>query len=294
MTALNSLRSYAALAKSRTLEAFSYTWLAVVGALITTRGSPQIVPTVLAALTAFTISLCVYIYNDITDMEMDKLNPTKSSRPLPSGRATKEQAKKFVCLAGITGLVLSFFVNFEAFLLCAFWLTWFLAYSTPLLRLKKRLILKESTPALGYFLSTVIGAKATGYITPTVVFSGLLSGLFIFFSLPAFRDTTDIKEDKLHGVRSLATILRWKHRLEMVILAVLAIMTLTPLTYANFGFNAIFPIIVVAMGFLLLRFLFPLASGIEEKKYRSALKVGTVYFFSIQISMILGALPIMF
>ena len=291
MKLFNHPSSIVVLLKSRMLEAISYTWLAAVGALLATHGSPQIVPTILACASAFSIALCVYVYNDITDAEMDELNPTKSRRPLPSKKVTRAEAKNFVYLTGIISLILPLFVNLEISLLCVFWLGWFLVYSLPQIRLKKRLILKESTPAIGYFLSTIVGAKAVGPVSLTVMFGGLMSGLFIFFSLPAFRDTTDIKEDTLYGIKSLATILSWKQRLEMVILFVLGIMTLTPLTYMNLGFNAIFPIITVAMGFILLRFLFPLLRGLEEKKFRMALKFGTSYFFLMQISMILGALP---
>ncbi|MEM2130275.1 MAG: UbiA family prenyltransferase [Candidatus Bathyarchaeia archaeon] len=286
------LNSYIALFKSRFLEAFSYTWLTIVGAMIISHGSPKIAQTLLAATSVFSLVLCVYIYNDYTDKEMDALNPSKSRRPLPSEKATKIEARNFIYMTGFIGLALSLLVNIETSLLCLFWMGLFLAYSKPEIRLKKRMILKESTPAIGYFLATLIGAKANGPITMTVFFSGIVSGVFIFFSLPAFRDTTDIKEDTLHGVKSLASILTWKQRLEMVIIIVLAIMTLTPLTYVNFGFNVIFPIVTVAMGFLLLRFLFPLLKGLEEKKYRTALKIGTSYFFLMQISMILGALPI--
>ncbi len=289
---LGRLNSYIVLLKSRFLEAFSYTWLTMVGAMLVSHGSPHIAQTILAATSVFFLVLCVYIYNDYTDKEMDALNPSKSKRPLPSKKATKIEARNFIYMTGFTGLALSFLVNLETSLLCLFWIGLFLAYSKPEIRLKKRIILKESTPAIGYFLATLVGAKANGSITMTVIFGGIMSGIFIFFSLPAFRDTTDIKEDTLHGVKSLASILTWKQRLEMVILIVLVIMTLTPLTYVNFGFNVIFPIITVAMGFLLLRFLFPLLRGLEEKKYRAALKIGTSYFFLIQISMILGVLPI--
>jgi len=139
-----------------------------------------------------------------------------------------------------------------------------------------------------------MGAVVNGSVGPTIVFAGIFSSLFVFFGVPAFRDTTDIMEDKLFGVKSMATILNWKQRLEMVIFFVLAIMTLTPLTYMNFGFNVIFPIVVVAMGLLALRFLFPLLNHLEEAKYTSALRIMTSYFFLAGISMIIGSLPVLF
>jgi len=288
------VRPYFLLIKSRLLEGLGFVWCILVGSLIASRGFPQILPTALTILTTLAIALCVYMYNDITDTEMDKLNPNKKRRPLPSGQASAREAMNLAYLAGFAGVALALFLRFEILLICLVWLAWFLAYSEPRIRLKKRFLLKESTPPIGLFLSVIMGAIVNGSVSPTIIFVGMFSALFVFFGVPAFRDTTDIMEDRLFGVKSLATILDWKQRLEMVILFVLAIMTLTPLTYVNFGFNVIFPIVVVAMGLLALRFLFPLLDRLEEAKYTSALRLMTSYFFLSSISMVIGSFPVVF
>jgi 4-hydroxybenzoate polyprenyltransferase len=283
------LRSYAALIKSRIPEMIVFVWCVLVGSMIAGQGSIQPLQTLLVALAAFFIGFSVYIYNDIIDSKMDSLNPIKKRRPLPSGKVSEKVARSFVYLASIVGMSLAFIIKLEIALICLVWLVLFLSYSQPQIRLKKKPLLKESTPPMGLFFSVIMGAIVNGAVTITVVFTGIFSALFIFFGLPAFRDTSDIKEDELYGVRSLATILSWKRRLEMVILFILGIMTLTPLTYVNFGFNMIFPIVVVAAGFLALRFLLPLHGHLEERKYGKALKFMTAYFFLSQISMILGS-----
>jgi len=286
--------SYAYLASSRKIEVFGYIWAVSVGSLMASRGFPPAFPTILVILSTLAIALCVYVYNDITDTEMDRLNPIKKERPLPSGKATKQDAIRLVYLTGSLGLALSFFINLGTFLLCTLWLVLFLAYSMSEIRLKRRFLWKEGTVAIGFFLSVLTGALAAGSISTTVVFAAIFFGLFIFSSVPAFRDTTDINEDRLYGVKSLASILRWKQRLELLILFVLATMTLTPLTYANFGFNMILPIVVVAMGFLHLRYLFPLLNRLEEKSFSKATKLELSYFIFIPISMIIGSFPIAF
>ena len=146
-------------------------------------------------------------------------------------------------------------------------------------------------PSVGAFASVLIGALANGLISPTVLFAGLFIFFFMLFNLPAFRDTTDIKEDKMFGVKSLATILSWKQRLEMSILSILVIMTLTPLTYVNFGFNVIFPIVVVAMSLLVLRFIFPLINRLEQTKYERTVKYIASYFYISQIAMVMASIP---
>jgi len=286
-------RPYVLLIKSRAQEAFAYVWCMLLGGLIASRGGLNVNLTALAILAVLLIGLCVYVYNDVIDADMDRLNPKKKRRPLPSGKASKKEAMYLVYLSGFIGLVTALIVKLEIFLICLAWLIFFWAYSTPQIRLKKRTLIKEGTPPIGFFLCVIMGAIINGSISNTVIFAGLFSALFIFFGIPAFRDTTDIKEDRMFGVKSLATILPWKRRLEMAILFVLGIMTLTPLTYMNFGFNVIFPIVVVAMGFLILRYLFPLLNRLERANYEKALKFMTSYYFLAQISMIIASLSIL-
>ena len=291
MTFLAKAKPYFLLVKSRA-EMASYTWFMLVGGFVASRGFIQVFPTILAAISVFLIAICVYIYNDVIDADMDRLNPKKKRRPIPSGKASKKEAMRLVYLTAILGITISMFLKIEVFAICLSWLVLFLTYSHPKIRLKNKTIIKEATPPIGTFLCMIIGALVNGSIPPSVLFAAGLSAGFIFFSLPAFRDSTDVKEDKMFGVKSLATILSWKRRLEMVILCVLAIMTLTPLTYMNFGFNVIFPIIIVAMSLIILRFLFPLTNRLEQINIEKGVKYVASYFFISQIFMVIASLQI--
>jgi len=283
---------YLLLVKSRA-ETLAYAWFTLIGCLLATRGFPQIIPSTLVAVSMALITFSVYFYNDVIDADMDRLNPKRRRRPIHSGKASKKEAMRLVYLTAFSGIVIAMFLNFEIFIICLAWLMLFWAYSYPKIRFKKKAVIKEAVPSIGAFLSVIIGALANGSIPPVVFFAGGFISFFMFFAVPAFRDTTDIEEDKLFGVRSLATILSWKQRLEMAMLCILVIMTLTPLTYMNFGFNVIFPIVVVAMSLLILRFLFPLMNHLEQVKYEKAIKYVTLYFFISQFSMIIASIPIL-
>jgi len=291
---LVKVQPYLLLIKSRIQEAFAYVWCMLLGGLIASRGFLNINLTALAVLAILSTALSVYIYNDRIDAEMDRLNPKKKRRPIPSGKASKKEAMYLVYLSAFIGLVTALLVKLEVFLICLAWLIFFWAYSTPQIRLKKKTLVKESTPPIGLFLCVIIGAIINGSISTTVLFAGAFTSLSAFFLIPAFRDHSDINEDKMFGVKSLATILSWKRRLEMAIVFILAFMTLTPLTYINFGFNVIFPIVVVALGFLVLRFLFPLMNRLEQIKYEKALKYVASFYFLTQFSMIIASMPLLF
>ena len=60
------------------------------------------------------VSSGVYIFNDITDLENDKLHPTKSQRPLPSGKLSVGMAYGASVALWIIGLVTGFFLKPES------------------------------------------------------------------------------------------------------------------------------------------------------------------------------------
>jgi len=64
------------------------------------------------------IALCLvssagYIRNDIKDLESDKLHPTKKFRPIPAGTVSKTQAGIIFIVILISGLVLSFLLDWR-------------------------------------------------------------------------------------------------------------------------------------------------------------------------------------
>lgn len=286
------LRVYPLLVRKRMNKIFPWPWCTAVGLLIASRGFPPLFPAGIAIASMFTIATCVYIYNDVIDLEVDKLNPEKLDRPLPSGEVSVKEAMIVIYISGFFGMALSLFVNLKTFLLCLAFMTLFFAYSHPWIRLKKRFLLKEGTIAVGGILSSVIGGMVVGSISAAVVFWGIFLFIYSFVVLPTFGDFQDIKEDKMNGVKSLAMVWSWKTKIETIILYILIMMTLTPLTYAQLGLNVVFPILVVASCLLFIRFLFPLLSRYEYKPWSRAYKAVHGYWILIQVALILGSIVI--
>jgi len=112
------IRPYILLIKSRVLEGLGFIWCVLIGSFIASRGFLQILPTTLTILATIMIALCVYTYNDITDIEMDKLNQKKKRRPLPSGQVSTKEAMNIVYLTGFIGIALALFLGFEILLIC--------------------------------------------------------------------------------------------------------------------------------------------------------------------------------
>ncbi len=99
-----------------------------------------------------------YIINDLRDIERDKINPTKSHRPIASGKISKTQAYLLIalCLVAGTGFAISLSPAFQVTLLCYFIFT--TSYSFGL---KHQPVIELLIVALGFVLRAIGGAAAT-------------------------------------------------------------------------------------------------------------------------------------
>jgi len=288
------LRAYVLLVKSRAPAIIAFPLATTVGCLVASRGFPPVLSATVVIMSVLAIATCVYAYNDVIDTEMDKLNPIKRSRPLPSGKVSKEEAMSLVYLAGFIGIALNLlhaymYAKLETFLLIIVYMGLFLAYSNPQIRLKKRFLFKEGTIATGLLVSTFIGGITAGFISWGVIFQGFFFffGTFVIYS--TFVDFNDIYEDKKYGMKTLAMVLEWKTRIEIAILFILTVMIITTLAYAQLGFNLIFPVIVVAACLLFMRFLIPILNGFERLKYNRAYKSMYYFWMLMQTALIIGS-----
>jgi 4-hydroxybenzoate polyprenyltransferase len=279
------------LIKSRTEAIFIWSWMTAVVCLILGRGFPPLQPSIMAVLTMALLSMSMYFYNDIIDKEMDALNPNKKYRPLPSKIVSENDAMKIVLITGLLGLSLALLIHPYCFIFGSLYIFLLTSYSHPQIRLKKRVLSNVLAYFSCYLLASLIaGFAVTNTFSSRALFSGFIFGFFITSLKPIFGDFSDAYEDKLFGMKHLGVILSWKRKMQLMIFTILFIMTITPLTYARFGFNTIFPIFVLATSLVFLRTLFPIMNKFEEHELVRTKKYAHIYFFALQFLMIIGSL----
>ncbi len=103
------------------------------------------------------ISGCVYVLNDLVDVEKDRAHPKKRNRPIPSGKLPEAVARRFVVIAVPLFLGLGWWLQpwYAAALAGYFALN--LAYS---FRLKQIAYIDVMSIAAGFILRVVAGAFA--------------------------------------------------------------------------------------------------------------------------------------
>jgi len=299
---VSGLSSYASfflkptVADSKLKHILWYAWFSLMGLIVANHGLPSLTLILKTMVLTASIAMFVYLLNDAMDAEFDKLNKVKSSRPIPSGLATKAHAMHLSILGSIVGLSLAITTNSYVLTFTLLYMMLGSMYSIPPFHLKRRPLMKETTLALGVFLATGIGALANGIITTSLFYVGIYLGIFILTLVPTFYDALDEKEDRLLGCKTIAILLNQRRRLELSTLGLTIMMIASPLTYSNFGFNVFFPIIVCIACLLFLRFIFPMLldeEKVEEEKIEKGSKYIQVFLFMLQFAIVLGSLTLL-
>ena len=131
-----------------------------------------------------------------------------------------------------------------------------------------------------------------------MVFIGfMMFSIFAFFSMPTGFDSTDVDADRIQGVKSLASVTTLKRRLQLAITGMFIIMTITPFTYINFGYNMLLPITVMLGGLIFLRNLVPImlslspaVSTIEMGVIMKSRKTIVTFIFVLSICLVIGSI----
>lgn len=126
------------------------------------------------------ISSCVYMMNDIADLERDRLHPEKRGRPLPSGRLSVRAVSVALALVFAAASAVAYWLSWKFFLTAWIYFGINVLYS---FRCKSVVILDGMMIAAGFVLRAYAGAVVIGavfsdwlYICATFV------SLFLAFS----------------------------------------------------------------------------------------------------------------
>ena len=142
---------------------------------------PGLVARVLVVFGAFClVSSAVYVFNDIVDLEQDRLHPAKCKRPLAAGQVGLSAAAVLAALLAVSGLALAYGASPMAPLILLGYALMNVAYT---LRLKHVVILDVFIIATGFMLRILAGTLGVG-IAPSqwLLLCGLMVTLFLGFT----------------------------------------------------------------------------------------------------------------
>ncbi|MBC2578896.1 decaprenyl-phosphate phosphoribosyltransferase [Clostridium sp. DJ247] len=123
-------------------------------------------------------SSCVYIVNDIVDIEKDKCHPSKKKRPLPSGRVSKGTAIVLGVIMSLFALYFSYAIlDLKILYIFVLYVIINIFYS---FKLKNVVIIDVMIITLGFVLRVESGSLATGVqVSPWLFLCTILLSLFL-------------------------------------------------------------------------------------------------------------------
>jgi len=242
----------------------------------------------LSTCSMMAISLSVYIYNDITDIKIDKIN--KLDRPLVTGKASIKDAFELVIFLSLLGHIIALLISLKFFLLILSFFILFFIYSFPKVHLKSKFLLKDLTIAFGTFLSYLIGGSVIGSILTPIILMAIV-GFVASLSTSIVKDIEDVKGDKVYKVKTLPIVWGFTLTVRLAIALVVSGGIATIIGYYQLGFNIAFPILATLAFVAWVYTLHPLLKK-YDKRYLHILilKKLTPICLSIQLLTIFGSL----
>jgi chlorophyll synthase len=239
---------YLACVKSRILVIPAYTIPTLIQLLIVSNLRPNLLDVIKVFLSVSMIAYSIYWLNDVVDLQDDLKNkelgnPNPANRPIGSNLISTNIYKFFIVINAIVGLLIGLTINFYVFIIQSFFLVLGIVYSIEPIRLKKRLLLKNTTIAIGAVLITSSGVLVHGYITPLNIYYAFMN-LLVAFITPSILDLRDFKGDMAMGLKTLPVVFGPIFTARMIIGVSIAIILSTFIGYIGIGFNIALPILV--------------------------------------------------
>lgn len=205
-----------------------------VGAYMTER-SPVYYGPLVAALAVFFVCAAGNIFNDIVDIDIDRIN--RPRRVLVRGAMTARQAYYLAGLCALASLILATAVNYQVFVLVVVALSTLAAYN---LGLKRVPLLGNIMIALLAGLTFLTGGWAADpefvFVLPGPLVPALF-GFLIHLDREILKDIQDKEGDKITGVSTLPMIIGDSRALLIVIgiFVMLVLATIYPILAGWYG-----------------------------------------------------------
>ncbi len=144
------------------------------------------------------VASSIYVFNDLKDVENDRIHPTKRLRPLAAGTIAVQMAYIIMPLFVLGGLVLAYFIEAKFSFILSLYFLMNLAYT---LGLKRVAILDIIIVSIGF----VLRIKAGSIISDTPLSEWIIIMVFLlalFMAIAKRRDDIVIKESSGKDMRT--------------------------------------------------------------------------------------------
>ncbi len=291
------IRQFALCIKSRMkIVIMAYSWLAIVGLVITFRGLPPPLLILKLFFAVTGVAFGMYLWNDVCDFKQDIvskeiMDQSASSRPLARGLVSKRRMGIFSALLVALGLTASALINLEVLLIQLAFIVVYVIYSTEPIRLKRIFLMKQVTVAIGGAIACLSAGLAVGIITIQLLY---LTGLYVLFlvGVNPLADLKDIESDRAGGVKTVPLVWGPGFTIRLALVTFTAAAVSTWIGFFGLGFNVALPILGTIVLLAWFYFMFPLLGHLSDLEYvvKITYSRGMPLFYILQIAVLVGSL----
>jgi 4-hydroxybenzoate polyprenyltransferase len=176
------------------------------------------------------LSSAGYLWNDLRDVQADRLHPVKRRRPIASGQVPPAVAVVLALVLGVAGLGLAFALGVPFFLVASLYLLLTASYS---IWLKHLVLIDVFGISAGFVLRAVGGAVVIGVpVSPWLYVCTVLVSLFLGFGKR--RNELELMESGAAGHRKNLE----EYSLELLDQLILIVASVTIMAYSLYTFTA--------------------------------------------------------
>ncbi|MFQ5568380.1 MAG: geranylgeranylglycerol-phosphate geranylgeranyltransferase [Rhodothermales bacterium] len=236
----------------------------------------------LAVLSAACIGAAANSFNDVFDLDIDRVN--RPGRPLPAGLVSAAAARLIAVVASVTGVALGGAVSILHGGLALGTVGLLYMYNV---RLKSTVLVGNVTVAFVIGLALVYGGWAVGAPGPALVGAG-----FAFLTTLAreiIKDVEDVEGDAAAGARTLPVAYGVSMAMQCTVAVLLVTLLLTPLPFFLLGYRGLFLILMLGVDALLLWTLWLFWSPQPERHARRISQMLKAVMLAGMIALAFGA-----
>lgn len=241
------------------------------------------IPIVLAMMAVFFETAAGNVINDYFDYNIDLIN--KPERPIPSGRISLENGKRYAYLLFAAGTVCGFLISY----LTANWIPFIIVLIADVVLYLYAYKLK-ATPLIGNLavgFMTGFGFVFGGFTinNPSIVMTSIFLGFFAFVMTTAreiIKDIEDVEGDRKDGARTLPILIGKKKPAILATILIIIDCALCPLLYIYHIFGVLYLVIIaVAVIIFIYSAILIMKSQEEPVAHKSSklLKIGMLIAF---------------
>jgi geranylgeranylglycerol-phosphate geranylgeranyltransferase len=286
MKVVSSFSILYSIVKSRTLVyAFA---LATLGTFLISSGIkvPDFLVLARLIISVYFLALATYLYNDLTDYDVDKVNSRDSNY------SSKRTNYKHILYSTICFFVLSislaFSINVQTGIASIVFLGLAVVYSHPKIRLKNLFVVKTIVTAAGGFIAALMGALAVQNISYVGISASLLFFLMYFINGP-LGDMGDMRGDRIGGRQTIPIVLGIPKTFGVIFASIATMVAVLVVNYYFFGLNMLGLVLGLTICAYVVFKMKKLFVQYENKKMMSQTRTAVRFsVFAIQISMLVG------